>query len=205
MGIYSKARKAVRRAWMNYALRGVGANDNHARLDLAYRIGDPWNMESELEKFRFERTNAVIRRQWPALDSLLEVGCGEGHQSRHLSELCRQLHGVDVSATAVERAKQRLPAANFAAGDIFAQPWGRDPGRFDLVVACEVLYYIADIQGTIDEMNRIGKHCMVTLFAPAIRRVGPFVENIPGVQKDWFGHASAQWVVAWWPSPVQRS
>ncbi len=205
MSLYGKARKALRRTWMNYALRGVGANDNHSRLDLAYRIGDPWNMESELEQFRFARTNAIIRRHWPGLDSILELGCGEGHQSRHLSGVSKQLYGIDVSATAVERARQRLPAARFAAGDVFAQPWGREAGRFDLVVACEVLYYIADIQRTIDEMNQIGKYCLVTMFAPAIRRVGPFVEAMPDVQKDWFGQAGAQWVVAHWRSPVSGS
>jgi SAM-dependent methyltransferase len=205
MSLFGKARKVLRRTWMNYALRGVSANDNYSRLDLAYRIGDPWNMDSELEQFRFARTNAIIKRQWPALDSILELGCGEGHQSQHLSTVCRQLHGVDVSATAVERAKLRLPAAQFTAADVFAQPWGRVHGRFDLVVACEVLYYIADIQRTIDEMNHIGKHCLVTMFAPAIRRVGPFVEAMPGVQKDWFGQAGAQWVVAHWRSPLYES
>ena len=205
MGILSKARKALRRSWMNYALRGVGANDNHQRLELAYRIADPWNMESDLERFRFERTNQIISRQWPQLESILELGCGEGHQSQYLARLCGQLYGADVSATAVERAKSRVPAARFAAGDIFAQPWGREPGRFELVVACEVLYYISDIQRTIDEMNHLGRNCLVTMFAPAIRRVGPFVEAMPGVQKDWFGQAGAQWVVAWWRSPMQRS
>ena len=45
-------RKAQRRLWMKYALRGVGGNDNHARLDLAYRMPDPWNMESPMERAR---------------------------------------------------------------------------------------------------------------------------------------------------------
>ena len=33
-------RKARRRLWMKYALRGVGGSDNHARLDLAYAVAD---------------------------------------------------------------------------------------------------------------------------------------------------------------------
>jgi SAM-dependent methyltransferase len=196
------ARKAVRRTWMNYALRGVGGNDNHARLELAYRLGDPWNMESELEQFRFARTNEIVARVFPNLGSILEIGCGEGHQSACLQRLCSELHGVDVSATAVARAKQRLPGAQFAAGDVFTQPWGRIRGRFDLVVACEVLYYISDIEKTIDEMSFLGKACLVTLFAPAIRRVGPHIERVPGVGKDWFGTRGAQWVVAYWNNPA---
>lgn len=201
MKLQGKVRKRLRRAWMNYALRGVGGNDNYARLELAYKIGDPWNMDSDLEQFRFERTNRIIRAQFPQVGSLLEIGCGEGHQSEVLRPLCTSLHGIDVSATAVERAKARLPDASFAACDIFAQPWGRERGRFDLVVAAEVLYYVSDIRRTIEEMNHLGSACLVTIFAPAIRRVGEFLEAMPGVQKDWFGNAGAQWVVAYWRSP----
>jgi len=198
MKILRAGRKAVRRAWMNYALRGVGGADNYSRLDLAYRMPDPWNMESDLERFRFERTNLLIEKYFPSCRSILEIGCGEGHQSEKLLEVCDELYGVDVSATAIERAQRRVPQAQFAAADVFAQPWGREPARFDLAVACEVLYYVADIQKTLDEMNFVAKNCLVTIFAPAIRRVGPFLESVPGVGKDWFGTNGAEWVVAYW-------
>jgi 2-polyprenyl-3-methyl-5-hydroxy-6-metoxy-1,4-benzoquinol methylase len=201
MRLVKLAGKALRRTWMRYALRGVGGNDNHARLDLAYRIADPWNMDSQLEQFRFARTNALIERHFPGCRSILEIGCGEGHQSEHLAKLCSDLYGIDVSATAVERAKKRLPGAEFFAGDVFTQPWGRQRGRFDLVVACEVLYYVADVERTLAEMSHLGKACLVTIFAPAIRRVGAHLEAIPGVGKDWFGGRGAEWVVAYWRSP----
>jgi SAM-dependent methyltransferase len=199
MSLLTKVRKGLRRSWMRYALRGVGANDNYQRLDLAYQIADPWNMQSDLETFRFERTNAVIRQYCTGLRSILEVGCGEGHQSQFLQQLAPQIHGVDVSATAIERAKRRLPTAHFAAGDIFSQPWSNT--KFDLVVACEVLYYIENMQRTIAEMSRLGDACLVTIFAPAIGRVGPLLESIPNVRKDWFGRREAQWVTAFWTNP----
>jgi 2-polyprenyl-3-methyl-5-hydroxy-6-metoxy-1,4-benzoquinol methylase len=202
MKLFRLARKAVRRTWMNYALRGVGGADNHARLEMAYRLADPWNMESDLERFRFERTNQLVANNFAGTQSLLELGCGEGHQSEYFQRICTEVYGVDVSGTAIGRAQARLPQGRFAAGDIFAQPWGRERGRFDLVVACEVLYYVADIQRTIDEMNFLGKSCFVTIFAPAIRRVGPFIERLPDVRKDWFGAHGAEWVVAFWRSPT---
>jgi len=198
MKILKLARKAARRTWMNYALRGVSGADNYERLDLAYSLPDPWNMDSELERFRFERTNSIIARNFPDCRSILEIGCGEGHQSEYFRQVCEGVYGVDVSEKAVERARLRVPDAKFAAADIFGQPWGNERGRFDLVVACEVLYYIADIQKTIDEMNRLGQGCLVTIFAPAIRKVGPLLEAQPGVGKDWFGCNGAEWVVAFW-------
>lgn len=205
MNVVHKARKALRRSWMKYALRGVGGADNHARLELAYRVADPWNMESQLERLRFERTSAIIRRHFPARRSILEIGCGEGHQSEHLMPLCDQLYGIDVSETAVSRARRRLPGAQFAATDLFAQPWGREPGRFDLVVACEVLYYIADVPRTLGEMNRLGKACLVTVFAPALARVGAALEAIPDIRKDWFAGQGTQWAVAFWENPPRPS
>lgn len=198
MKLVRTMRRSLRRAWMNYALRGVGANDNHSGLDVAYRIGDPWNMDSDLERFRFERTNAIIQSAFAGVQSVLEIGCGEGHQTQYLQRVCPKVYGVDVSATAIERARLRVPSAQFAAGDVFAQPWGRRSGQFDLVVACEVLYYIADVQRTIDEMSHLGKACLVTIFTPAVGRIGPALERIPNLRKDWFGRREAQWVVAWW-------
>jgi 2-polyprenyl-3-methyl-5-hydroxy-6-metoxy-1,4-benzoquinol methylase len=203
MSLVKRSHKALRRMWMKYAMRGVAAADNYSRLDLAYKIADPWNMNSDLERYRFERTNAIIAKHFPSARSILEVGCGEGHQSEYLQKVCPEVYGVDVSETAIERAKQRVPGAQFAAADIFSQPWGNEPGRFDLVVACEVLYYVADMQRTIDEMNKLGKSCLVTIFAPAIGRVGPLLEKIPDATKDWFGTRHTQWVVTHWRGSSQ--
>lgn len=191
-------RKARRRLWMKYALRNVGGNDNHARLDLAYAVEDPWNMESALERARFEATNAVIERAFGRVGSVLELGCGEGHQTQWLARLSDEQYGVDVSAHAIERARQRLPSAQFAATDVFGQPWGDAPGRFDLVTACEVLYYLSDPAATLARMRHLGRNGLVTFFAPACGRVGPHVEAIPGLRKEWIFHGGTAWLVGWW-------
>ena len=190
--------KARRRLWMKYALRGVGGSDNHARLDLAYSVADPWNMESPLERARFEQTNAVIERAFGRVGSVLELGCGEGHHTAWLARLSDEQFGVDVSAQAIERARLRLPGARFAATDIFGQPWGDAPGRFDLVTACEVLYYLSDPAATIARMRQLAPRGLVTVFAPACGRVGPHLEAIPGLRKDWIFHGGTAWLVGWW-------
>lgn len=190
--------KVKRRSWMKYALRGVGGNDNFERLDLAYTVEDPWNMDSPTEQARFEATNRIIERTFGRVGSLLELGCGEGHQSAHLARLADRAYGVDVSAKAIERARQRLPATEFATGDIFQQPWGDESGRFDLVTACEVLYYLGDVDATLARMSSLGRACLVTIFAPAARRVGPSLDRIPGLHKDWIWHGGTVWLVGWW-------
>ncbi len=198
MTIKGKIEKAVRRSWMKYAMRGVGGADNHARLDLAYSVADPWHMDSPTEQARFAGTNRLIERDIGRVGSLLEIGCGEGHQTEHLAKLSDRIYGIDVSAKAIERATARLPHAQFAATDIYGQPWGDARGRFALVTACEVLYYVKDIPATIERMSQLGQVCLVTIFAPALQRVGPHLERLPGLHKDWIGHGSTVWLTCWW-------
>jgi len=191
-------RKAQRRLWMKYALRGVGGSDNHARLDLAYTVEDPWNMASAMERARFEATNAVIEQAFGRVGSVLEIGCGEGHQTEWLAKLSDEQYGLDVSAQAVERARQRLPNAHFAAADLFHQPWGDQQHRFDLVTACEVLYYLSDPAATIARMRHLGRNGLVTFFAPACGRVGPHLDAVPGLHKEWIYHGGTAWLIGWW-------
>lgn len=193
-----KARKLVRRAWMKYAMKGVAGADAHGRLDRAYVVEDPWNLESEMESARFEWTNRIIRTRIGAIDSILEIGCGEGHQSLQLRKLCRNFHGIDVSARAVGRARNRVPDAQFAVADVFSEPWGSERGRFDLVTACEVLYYISDIGSVLDRMSQLGRNCLVTVFAPAVRRVGPALLPRIADRRDWFSAGNTVWVAGWW-------
>jgi hypothetical protein len=151
-----KANRVLRRQWLKYTLRNVSNNDNHAGLERIYRVPDPWNLDSPRERARFEATNAMISRNFGTVGNLLEIGSGEGLQSSYLRQVCRTLHGVEVSPTAVARARERLPDAHFVAGDLFQQDWLKQGRRFDLVVACEVLYYVADLDATLAEMNRLG-------------------------------------------------
>ncbi len=194
----SLLQKIKRRTWMKFALRGVGGNDNFERLDLAYSIEDPWNMDSPGERARFEATNRIIEREFGPLDSLLELGCGEGHQTLHFASLARQTYGLDVSEKAIERARERVPAGKFAAADIFSQPWLDAGARVDLVTACEVLYYLSEPEKTIARMRHLGRNGLVTFFAPACGRIGPHLDAVPGLHKDWIHHGSTAWLIGWW-------
>ena len=201
-----RAETIVRRTWMKYALRTVRQNDAHDRLDLAYKIPDPWHMASEQEQARFAETNAILERELgDSFGSILEIGCGEGHQTEHLAALARSITGLDVSATAVERAKKRLPDAEFLVGDIYAQPWAEERGRFDLVTACEVIYYMSDMPRFLRTMDTLGHDCFVTYFAPAARKVEAHVMAMPAVEKTTFRYNDVEWVAAWWPGAVARS
>ena len=120
------------------------------------------------------------------------------HIAIRLARLSHEQYGLDVSPAAIERARVRLPQAHFAAVDLFQQPWGEERHRFDLVTACEVLYYLSDPAATVARMRHLGRCGLVTFFAPACGRVGPHVEAIPGLQKTWIHHGGTAWLIGWW-------
>ncbi|MDF2692867.1 MAG: hypothetical protein K0S65_1250 [Labilithrix sp.] len=204
--IRDRIRELARRMWMKYALRGVRQNDAHGRLDLAYRMPDPWHMNAAREQHRFAETNRVLEdRLGKRFGSLLEIGCGEGHQTEHLARLADEVTGLDVSANAVERARRRVPSAKFLAGDLLAQPWARERGRFDVVTACEVLYYMSDIPKFLQVMDDLGGACLVTYFAPAARLCEKPVMAMPSAQQTRFRFEDTEWVAAWWTGASKRS
>ena len=121
-------RKAQRRLWMKYALRGVGGNDNHARLDLAYRMPDPWNMESPMERARFEATNAVIEQAFGRVGSVLEIGCGIGTPEARRGEDHVRRHYATEGTPAATGPATRSPCLHPAAAAHLETRDGRSPG-----------------------------------------------------------------------------
>lgn len=195
----SPARKLVSKAWRYYALRNLGTSDNHAGLDKLYALPDPWGMTTERERSRMRQTNALVESLVGRVGTILEVGSGEGHQSAQLALLCDRLDGIDVSVRAVERARAQVPNCRFGVGELTAMPWSlaRDE-RYDLVVACEVLYYLGDIPRAIESMSRLGRACLVTFFCPSARVVAQHLESLHGLQRGWIYHEPYAWLWAFW-------
>jgi predicted TPR repeat methyltransferase len=108
---------------------------------LYQRDADPWRFaSSDYERHKYAATIAAlpVRR----FRSCFEVGCSIGVFTRQLAAQCDALLGVDVSATALEQARVRcgdLPTVHL---ERMAVPDQWPPGRFDLIVFSEVLYYL---------------------------------------------------------------
>ena len=77
-------------------------------------------------------------------------------------------------------------------------PWRPSGGRFDLVVACEVLSYMSDAVGAVRRMSELGRACLVTFFGPSARFVAPHVDGRHGVERGWFYHDPYPWLWAFW-------
>jgi SAM-dependent methyltransferase len=198
---------ALRRRRMLWAQRRMSDAEGLRDLAARYETPDPWNMAGDKEQYRFAETNRLIVDQVIAparkLRTILEIGCGEGHQSEHLARLCDQLTGIDVVAAAVARARGRVPRAELIVGELEAQPWADERGRFDLVTAFEVACFFRDLPSLFRTMSRLGRVCMITYHRPGEPLIEPALRALPLAGRAAFSFGATEWRAAWWRPPHQ--
>jgi SAM-dependent methyltransferase len=112
------------------------------------RREDPYRYRSSTyERARIEKIDEIAGR---FSGSVLELGCGEGEITARLAQKFGRVVAVDISSTALARARERLSAAAAPAvvttirgnvRDWIAQP---SSDRFDLIIVSELLYYLGD-------------------------------------------------------------
>ena len=191
--------KGVKTRWMGRTFRyGMHYRDEVARFNRLYLLRDPWAMNCEREKFRFRETNRLIAENFGHPHSLLEIGCGEGLQSSELQQISDTLYGIDVSVRAVRRAMRRCPQATFAVGDIYRLPQSMPLTRFDLVTACEVLYYMADVPGALTRLGELGQACLISYYDGAREEMDKHVGEVPGVRFELVSYEDVLFTLAWW-------
>ena len=105
---------------------------------------DPWGLASSAyEDAKFARTIATLddRRYARAC----EVGCAHGVLTARLAPLCDALLAVDISASALAKARTRLAECDQVTFEQMAFPRETPPvAGFDLIVLSEVVYYWND-------------------------------------------------------------
>lgn len=119
---------------------------------------------AELDRF-YKRTWGISRtemnRQFLGhrkVENVLEVGANIGLQLRHLQRMgLETLHGIEIQADAVERAKRITRGINIIQGSALDLPY-RD-GYFDLVYTSGVLIHIhpRDLKKVMREMVRCSR------------------------------------------------
>lgn len=110
---------------------------------------DPWRFASSpYEAEKYAATLAALPQDRFA--DGLEIGCSFGVFTSQLMRRCDRLLSLDVAESALARARIACPGVRFERRRI-PQAW--PPGRFDLIVFSEVLYYL-DAAGIADAADR---------------------------------------------------
>jgi SAM-dependent methyltransferase len=167
-------------------------------MERLYLVEDPWGLNSAEERFRYAETAGFIRDQiGDRLGSILEIGCGEGLQTMHFAPLADRIVGIDPSLRAVRRARDRgIANASFEVGDLISSARTLNT-RFDLVTACEVIYYMEDPEQACQYLNSLGKNCLVTYYLGVSEEFDRFFGN-KKVKTETIRGSSQGWRVVWW-------
>jgi SAM-dependent methyltransferase len=114
---------------------------------------DPWGFTSRwYERRKYAITVAMLPSA--RYRSAFEPGCSIGELTAMLAPRCDALLSCDVSAAAVAATARRTAAFPQVRVERRAVPggWPAGPGRFDLVIFSEMLYYLGDddLRQTLD-------------------------------------------------------
>jgi ubiquinone/menaquinone biosynthesis C-methylase UbiE len=168
---------------LKHAIRGLYRpgwyRSNHGPFEELYRtVRDPWNFETSHYEQRRLRTLLKSVRTYPH-DTVLEVGCGEGLFTAQLGSIARDLVAIDVSETALERARKRYPRASYIKAGLEDFQTDR---TFDIIVCAETLYYIQDVAHAIDKMTRLGRYCLVSYLSRETKNLDSYFTDLPEVR-----------------------
>lgn len=91
------------------------------------------------------------------IDSVLDVGCGEGFTLYRLQKekIGKEFEGIEVDAGAIELGKKLYPRLVIKQGDIYKLPYKSN--SFDLVVCTEVLEHLENPRKAYKELVRVSK------------------------------------------------
>jgi ubiquinone/menaquinone biosynthesis C-methylase UbiE len=90
---------------------------------------------------RGEAVLKIIQSLPKSRPKILEIGCGNGWFARRLSSI-GTVHGIDISAAAIDEARLKIDDVTFEAGDFLTMP--SLSNMFDVAVSLETLSHVAD-------------------------------------------------------------
>ena len=105
--------------------------------DLVYKrkkeSGLPGWQEQSITDENYQNIESLCRDHIHSESQLLELGCGAGDLSLHLLKHTSNIHGVDISETAINWAKSKIPLPKFMCGDMMQRSLYK-PNVFDIAI-----------------------------------------------------------------------
>ena len=131
---------------------GVASCSGSRRALTGYTFGDDERATRRLElvadAYRSSSQAFIRRHARRGADMVVDLGCGPGFSTELLYDTLRPgaLIGIDASASYVDRARHRLPTAEFVVHDASATPLPGSPA--DVLYARLLLAHLPDPAGT---------------------------------------------------------
>lgn len=122
------------------------------------------NFEKHTTKNPIERfflnnfLNTVVKTTRPLnIDSVLDVGCGEGFTLARLQKekIGKGYEGIEHDQRAIELGNKLYPKIKITKGDIYSLPYKNN--SFDLVICTEVLEHLTEPKKAYRELIRVSR------------------------------------------------
>jgi len=118
---------------------------------------DPWGQSASVRnEYVTSRAKQIsLLSAYNSSGTLLDVGCGLGYSSSHYSKYF-SVTGLDISETAINRARIRYPSLKFICHDVRL---GLNTSEsYDVIILNQILWYVlTDFQSVLDVLSSIIK------------------------------------------------
>lgn len=164
------------------------------KFEEMYRACDnPWNQSDDvIQSYQKMACLSSISRIKP--NSVLEVGCGLGYYTNFLAKMFPdvQFEGMDISETAVKKARVTFPDVKFSYGNIAEMTDLKHGGGYDAIIFSEILWYILDdLDSIIRNMKKTfsGGYILInqTFYKEGEQKYGTEYFTNPQGMIDYFG------------------
>ena len=157
---------------------------------------DPWE-QSEREKYASEKSVCINLVEAFERQNVIELGCGFGQLTDRLRKICPNTTGLDISQTAIKKAKKRYPKCDFRISKFLDFDLLRSL-QPDCIVMAEITWYVLD---DLDRFLEFLKKEMPNTLLIHLLTTYPKGEQKYGVDKfttlseikDYFGMKYFEW------------
>ena len=114
-----------------------------------------YSRKSDLKRLRF--VTEVLKLNSEPKGRVLDVGCGNGNISLYLGEIGYQVLGIDISAAAIDKARESNSYENVTFQVQDAETLSAQGQTFDAVICSEVLEHLEQPQHLVDQISNLLK------------------------------------------------
>jgi len=136
---------------------------------------DPWEQTTR-EELRSEKIIAIHLLKRIAAKKVIELGCGLGCYTEMIRRSGIEVLGIDISETAIKKAKQMHPNCKFQVADILDFHIYRDY-KPDAIIMAEITWYVLDKLDSFigflkTEMPNVYLVHLLATYPPGVQKYG---------------------------------
>ncbi len=142
--------------------------------EMYQKFEDPWVQSTQPN--RYSRTIAIMNIKRFGIKNIIEYGCGLGYYAEWIYKETGVIpKSIDISPTAILRAKEKFPNLNFEVGNILDMHLLKNKDQVDCILLADIMWYI------LDDLKNINQKLLKNFRGKYL--INNFVTYRDGVQK----------------------